>query len=381
MMIKNNIAHLVTPYLFLNGSWVYNQIIGVSDVNQYVFTQKKANLGQYPLEDIISCEDLNVFKRIINKVYRKVYDNYGLFLNSEIKRYNIDLFHAHMGFEAARWLKMIVKSKKPLITSFYGQDVSKLGKEKYWLTRYKSLFDYGTVFLAEGHYLKKQLVEIGCPENKIIVQKLGIPIADYPIKDYSISNNKIIILQVSAFREKKGIKYSFEALKLLNNDKIDFEFRLIGGADNEAVFNEYKNLIIQNGIQNKVKILGKVPHTDMIKEMANADIFLHPSVTASDGDNEGGVPVGIIEASAVGLPIVSSFHADIPEVVIDNVTGLLSKERDSTQLYKNLLKLIDNPDYRKKLGKAARKHMIDNYELCDQMIKLYKIYIKALEKQ
>ena len=380
-MRKNNIVHLVTPYLFHTGSWIYNQIIGVNEVNQFIFTQKKENLLQYPAEHIISCEDLNVIEKSLNILYRKITDNYGLFLFKEINKNKIDLFHAHMGFEGARWLKMVMKSKKPLITSFYGQDVSKLGKEEYWLKRYKPLFDYGNHFLAEGTNLKKQLVEIGCPENKIIIQKLGIPIADYPVKDYSISNKKIIILQVSTFREKKGIKYSFEALKLLNENKIDFEFRLIGGADDDKTFNRYKDLIIQNGIQDKVKLLGKVPHSEMIKEMAGADIFLHPSVTVADGDNEGGVPVGIIEASAVGLPIVSSYHADIPEVVIDNETGLLAKERDSMQLYKNLLKLINDYDFRKRLGINARKHMIKNYDLRDQLIKLSEIYLKTIDAQ
>jgi colanic acid/amylovoran biosynthesis glycosyltransferase len=376
---QSSIAHLVTPYLFHTGSWIYNQIINVREFKQFVFTQRKENLDQYPFENVISVEEFNLLKRSINKFYRKITDNYGLFFISEIKKYNIDLFHAHMGFEGARWIKMIIKSRKPLITSFYGQDVSKLGKTIYWLNRYKPLFDYGNYFLAEGPYLKKQLIDIGCPANKIIIQKLGIPIANYPVKDYSISNRKIIILQVSTFREKKGIKYSLEAIKLLKADSIDFEFRLIGDADTEKAFNEINDLITKYGIKDKVILLGKMSHSEMIGEMAAADIFLHPSVTASDGDNEGGIPVGIIEASAVGLPVVSSFHADIQEAIVNNVTGLLSSERDSNQIYKNLLILISDQKCRMQFGMAARDYIIRNYNLKDQLIKLIAIYIKAKE--
>jgi colanic acid/amylovoran biosynthesis glycosyltransferase len=373
-----NIAHLVTPYLFHTGSWIYNQIIGVNEVNHFVFTQKKENLEQYPLENVISIENFNLFKRFVNKIYRKITDNYGMFFIAKTTRYNIDIFHAHMGFEGARWLKMVMNSKKPLITSFYGQDVSKLGKQDYWLKRYKSLFEYGKFFLAEGPYLKKQLIDIGCPENKVIIQKLGISINQYPVKDYSIANKRMIILQVSTFREKKGIKYSLEAIKLLHEDKIDFEFRLIGGADNEKAYNEIQELILKNGIEDKVKLLGKMTHSEVIKEMVSADIFLHPSVTALDGDNEGGVPVGIIEASAVGLPVVSSYHADIPEVIINKVTGLLSTEKNSYQIYKNLLALINDQNCRMQFGIAAREHMIKNYNLRDQIIKLIEIYKKVI---
>jgi colanic acid/amylovoran biosynthesis glycosyltransferase len=120
-------------------------------------------------------------------------------------------------------------------------------------------------------------------------------------------------------------------------------------------------------------------HSEMIGEMAAADIFLHPSVTASDGDNEGGIPVGIIEASAVGLPVVSSFHADIQEAIVNNVTGLLSSERDSNQIYKNLLILISDQKCRMQFGMAARDYIIRNYNLKDQLIKLIAIYIKAKE--
>jgi colanic acid/amylovoran biosynthesis glycosyltransferase len=377
MKRQNNIVHLVTPFLFHTGSWIYNQIIGLREVNQFVFTQKKENLEQYPFPNIVSAEDFNLVKRRVNELYRKITDNYGLFFITETQRYNIDMFHAHMGFEGARWLKMVIKTKKPIITSFYGQDVSKLGKQDYWLNRYKPLFEYGKFFLAEGPYLKKQLIDIGCPENKIIIQKLGIPLDQYPVKDYSAARGRVIILQVSTFREKKGIKYSLEAIKLLHDDKIDFEFRLIGGADNEKAYNEIKEIIFNSGIADKVKLLGMMTHSEVIKEMVSADIFLHPSITAADGDNEGGVPVGIIEASAVGLPVVSSYHADIPEVVINNVSGLLSTEKDSYQIYKNLINLINDQNRRMKFGVAAREHMIKYYNLRDQITKLIEIYKKV----
>jgi colanic acid/amylovoran biosynthesis glycosyltransferase len=108
--------------------------------------------------------------------------------------------------------------------------------------------------------------------------------------------------------------------------------------------------------------------------MSSADIFLHPSVTGQDGDNEGGAPVCIIEASAVGLPVVSTLHADIPEVVIDEQTGFLVPERNSMLLAERIIRLIENPQLRMDFGKCGRTHIFKNYNLNTQLRNLENIY-------
>ena len=131
-----------------------------------------------------------------------------------VKELNPRLFHAHFGFEAARWLEFVEKTRLPLVTTFYGQDASKLGKVPAWRDRYTRLFGYGKRFLVEGTFLKKQLLDLGCSENKIIVQHLGIELNNYPLKSHNPGSKEgpIVILQVSTFREKKGIEYSLDAI-------------------------------------------------------------------------------------------------------------------------------------------------------------------------
>lgn len=368
----------MTPYLFHTGSWIYNQIVEVKDFNQFVFTRKKENLDQFYINNIISVEDFGFFRNVINKIYNRLTDQYGLFFNEYINTNNINLFHAHMGFEACRWLEMAQKNKLPLITTFYGQDVSKLGRINYWLARYKKLFDYGEKFLVEGPFLRKQLVKLGCPESKIIIQKLGVEVNKYELKKYNSHNSKIIITQVSTFREKKGIEYSLKALFLLKKEFKDFEYWLIGGWDKEEDLNRIKKIINKLSLEKEVIIMGKLPHKEMISKLSVSDIFLHPSVTALDGDNEGGAPVSIIEASAVGLPIISTFHADIPEVVINKVTGLLSVEKNCEHIYLNIMELIDKPELRISMGSKGRSHMDSNFNLLYQTKKLSEIYSKTI---
>ncbi len=378
MLDKKSIAHLVTPYLFHTGSWVYNQLMGVTTFNQYIFTQRKENVKQFPFPNIVCIEDFNFFKIFINRLYLKFENNYGLFFTQQIKKNKIELVHAHMGFEACRWLKFAKKNKLPLITSFYGLDVSKLGRIDYWLKRYKYLFEYGNYFLAEGSYLKKQLINIGCPEEKIIIQKLGIPLNKYPQVEFKREKREIKILQVSSFREKKGIEYSLKAIAILIKNFKNLKFTLIGGWDTDEDKIKIVDLINKLDINQFVELLGPKTHEETINEMINSDIFLHPSVTAKDGDNEGGAPVSIIEASAVCLPIISTFHADIPEVVLDGKSGFLVQEKNYEIIADKILELIENPDQRKNFGLFGRKHIEKNYNLDNQIKNLENIYKSLL---
>ncbi len=383
LLMKNKIVHLVTPYLFHTGSWIYSQIKGVRELEHFVFTQRRENIDQFPLENVFSIEDQHYLKQLINKINRKFFDEYGLFFKKYIHQIKPDLFHAHMGFEAVRWLNFIKKIKLPLVTTFYGQDVSKLGKIPYWLNKYQDLFEYGALFLAEGPYLKQQLVNLGCPEEKVVVQKLGVNIENYPPKQYleKTPNSKFVILQVSTFREKKGIEYSLEAISKLRENNYSIEFRLIGAGDSLEVEQKLVDLAKKLGIEDNVKFLGKKSHRETIEEMTKSDIFLHPSVTAEDGDNEGGSPVGITEAAAVGLPVISTLHADIPSVVINGVSGFLVEERNSKFLAEKIEFLINNSSILKDFGNSARNHIINNFNQSLLIKSLENIYNRTIEKK
>ncbi len=373
---KPVVIHLVTPYLFHTGSWVYSQLTGIEKFSNVVFTQRKENLESFPFQNLISPEDFGLFKEITNKIYRRMTDNYGLYFGDIARGIGPRLFHAHMGFEGARWLRFVKQTHNPLITTFYGLDVSQLGQLKTWRNRYEILFDYGTAFLAEGTFLKKQLVGLGCPADKIIVQHLGVSVTDYPkrINNKKGTNSRIVILQAATFREKKGIEYSLRAIAQVAKEEPNIEYRLIGRGDSVDADRAIMTLIEKLGISRYVKLLGSATHRATIEQMLDADIFLQPSVTASNGDNEGGAPVSIIEASAVELPIVSTLHADIPEVVKNEETGFLVPERDSTALAEKLLELIHAPDKRQLFGRCGKRHILAEYNLPLQIKKLEDIY-------
>ena len=92
-----------------------------------------------------------------------------------------------------------------------------------------------------------------------------------------------------------------------------------------------------------------------------------PSITAQNGDTEGGAPVAILEAQATGLPVISSYHADIPEVVVDGKSALLAPEKDVETLAKHLEYLVEHPDVWGRMGQAGREHVEEEYDVMVQV--------------
>jgi colanic acid/amylovoran biosynthesis glycosyltransferase len=115
----------------------------------------------------------------------------------------------------------------------------------------------------------------------------------------------------------------------------------------------------------------------LIKQYYNHDIFISPSLVAQDGDTEGGAPVTLLEASATGMPVLSTFHCDIPEVVINSQSGYLVPEGDVDALVDRLRDLINNPDRRLEFGEYGRAHMQKNHNL-RQKVKQMSAYYSSL---
>lgn len=194
-----------------------------------------------------------------------------------------------------------------------------------------------------------------------------------------IRNQNLLFCKSLLLEKKKGIEYSLEAISILKKRNYNIEFRLIGAGDNQESEDNLRRIVKQLKIEDVVKFIGKKAHKETIAEMNKSDIFLHPSVTAKDGDNEGGAPVGIIEASAVGLPVVSTLHADIPEVIVNNRTGYLVEERNSKALADKIVELMNNQEKNSAFGKAGREHIINEYDINILMSKLKNIYMSLVE--
>lgn len=382
--MKTVLHYKAGPYLLITETWIYGQIKNLKRYQPIVYTAKTQNLDIYPTVEIRSLElkdglgDLTTF---FNKGCNKLFNFYPSFVFSLIKD-RPHLVHAHFGPSGYGFLKLKSIFKLPLITSFYGYDLSMVPyQNSKWKLRYRKLFKEGDCFLVEGHYMKKCLTELGCPGEKIIVQHLGIDLKRIKfVPRKPETSGKICVLIAGSFVEKKGIPYAIEAFGRVRQayPRLKLELTIIGdsaGAPREEKEKEKILMTVKKyELNDCVKVMGYQPYSVFLREVERYHIFLSPSVHAGDGDTEGGVPVSIIEASASGMPILSTNHCDIPEAVIDGKSGYLVPERNVDALTEKLEFLVSNPSIWGKMGEKGRKHIENHYNITTQVERLEKTY-------
>ena len=373
------VAHSVKSYLFRTGSWIYSQISTLKRYQPLVITTQKRNLDIFPLDKIYSLSDLTAPNRFFQKQYSTLTGlSYPFFLN-RLKKNRAAILHSHFGNRGYFDLPLKRKLGIPQVTTFYGHDVSLLPQEDRWKTRLQTLFQYGDRILAEGHYMKKTLLGLGCPDDKVTVQHLGVDLEKIPFIPRTLNDHQTVkILIAGTFREKKGITYALEAFAKLAHNYSNVAVTLVGDAGRSQREVNYKKeitaLIGNRNIAHKVTYLGFLPYPAFIEEAKNNHIFLSPSIHPSDGETEGGAPVALIEMSAYGMPIVSTFHCDIPEVVIDGESGFLVPEKDTDGLAERLEHLINHPELWEIMGRAGRKHIEEEFNIVTQATRLEAIY-------
>lgn len=387
--MRNIIHYKYGSYLPLTENWIYSQINNLSQYTPIFYSHSTENLDVFPLNKIRSLDKFKLRDKDISVFINKFNQVFGI--NPAFLFYlKIDqplLIHAHFGNSGYYFLQLKKKFKIPLITTFYGYDINRLPyEEPKWGERYKILFKEGDLFLVEGNYMKKSLIDMGCKESKIIVQHLGVDLDKIKFVSRKLEvNQDIKILISSSFREKKGIPYAVEAFGIIKKKypELNIKLTIIGDAGDNFKDKEEKRKILKIiekfDLENSIHLLGYQPHSVFLHELYKHHIFLHPSIHASDGDSEGGSPVSITEASASGMPIISTMHCDIPEVVLNEKSGFLVPEKDTNSLAEKLEFLIFNYKMWAQMGEIGRKHIEEEYNLKKQIINLENVYGQVLK--
>ncbi len=280
-----------------------------------------------------------------------------------LQRRRARLIHAHYG--PVGWWALPLKRalQIPLVTNFYGYDMAPELTEEGpdWPRRRQELFNEGDLFLVEGPFMQQRLIELGCPPEKIQIQRIAIKVREMPFRTRKPrADGKVVILFAGRFYEKKGLLYALQAVRDVWRSGRNMEFRIIGDG---PLAPQVRTFVKEQGLEGCVRVSGFLNYQDYLQEMQGADIFLHPSVTTADGDSEGGAPTTILEAQALGMPVVSTYHADIPHVVVPGKSALLVPERDSEALSRALIYLLDHPESWENMGRAGRAYMEMNHDI------------------
>src|SRR3989304_4607823 len=297
------------------------------------------------------------------------------FLNEKAKK-SYDIIHANYGSNGL--IGVILKErgiiKGKLITSFYGYDMSSFIREK-GENVYKKLFKHGDLFLPIVDFWKEKLVDMDCSKDKIVVHRIGINVDEFKFKERKLGCDGVKIITIARLAEKKGLEYSIKAVANLirTNLGLKIEYIIIGEG---PLRKNLENLLLEEGMNNNIKLLGRMNQSEIKYYMDDADIFILSSVTALDGDTEG-TPTVLMEAQACGLPVVSTRHSGIPEVVLDGKSGFLVPERDVDALSEKLDYLFRHPEQWPDMGRYGRKFVEERYDIQKLNQRLVKIY-KAL---
>lgn len=379
------VAQATLIYFRLSENWIHTQLENLTGWESIVFTNEKENLDTVDWKPSVfsRTERLPLPVRVADSLAMWMIGFYPSFYY-KAKKENINLVHAHFGPMGYLCSGLAQRLDIPLVTTFYGYDASMLPlQEPEWQEKYTTLFRRGSRFLVEGPAMKQKLATLGCPSEKITVHHLGIETGKYePRSEYS-SQKEINALMVGRFVEKKGFIYGLKAFHKFRERGGQGTLTIVGDSgemsSSEKIKKELLEYVEKYELGDSVDFAGIIPLEQLRQEYYNYNVFLAPSVEAENGDNEGGAPVTIIEASATGMPVIGSRHGDIPEVVKDNETGLLADEKDIETLTEHFLKICDNPELREELGRNGSKHIRENYNATKQGERLAQIYRDCLE--
>jgi|GEM_PF-541409 len=280
-----------------------------------------------------------------------------LSINNIEEPLDVAAFHVHYGPNFNLLEPLFKKYSQFVLVSFHGYDASRYFKENGDKC-YNYLFERANLITTPSEYMKKELVNRGCRENKVRIHRYGIELELFKPGTEKKNDDKVVFLTVGRFVEKKGIEYSLKAFAAIYGS-INAEYRIVGEGKLENI---YRSIIAEYGLKDKIIFTGPKNKDEVVEEMKAADIFVLTSVTASDGDCEG-VPVSLTEAHAAGLPVISTFHAGIPELVIDGETGFLSEERDVEETAKNMLLLAKDVKLRKQFALKARQRVENEFDI------------------
>lgn len=342
-----------------------------------VFTERRINAHRFPYNDVVA---LNQSAPALQLPHYWLTNRSSLF-DSQLRRRNFSLIHAHFGTSGVRALPYALRHRLPLITSFHGKDFAILfgglsGLPWHWHYRAygKRLLERCTLLLAASGALRNALVKEGCREEKIELFQLGIDLTKFSRKRKL--EKRLHVVMVGRLVEKKGFKYALRAIGELGALRSQIRVTVIGSGPRNR---ELQRLTSQLGLTNIVTFLGALQHASVAEVISDADIIMAPSVTTRLGDQDSGI-IAVKEAAASAVPCIGTLHGGLPEIVEHGRTGFLVNERDVAGLCRHLRELLASRDLRDAMGEAARRKMLAEYDIRTANDRLEAIYDRVIRQ-
>ena len=375
--------HDVNVWLPRTNTWLYNEVIALGgDWQASVVTNRLENRDEFPFEYVYSLRD-NVSRprwAIESFLRRTGLTTHAPSITRHCRALGAQLLHSHFASIGWRNLRLARRLAIPHVVTFYGFDVTQLPRQQAWRRRYAQMFAEVTRVLCEGEHMAAEVARLGCDPAKISVHRLGVRLDDLPFAERTGTAGPVRFLMAGSFREKKGLTDGMLALAELAGRRpdVDWQLTIVGGPGvsplGESIARELRNIAQRHDVADRVTYPGFLSHAELTATAADHDVFLCPSVTAPDGDTEGGAPVVMIEMAAMGMPVAATAHCDMPGVLAPRNREMLVDEHDVAALGNALEWLVDHRDAWAAIGRENRAHCEAQFDHRVQGRRLAQVY-------
>jgi colanic acid/amylovoran biosynthesis glycosyltransferase len=271
----------------------------------------------------------------------------------------------------AEWIK-----QRKMVVALRGHDITN-NEVKNDPTIYQKLFNEADLFLPVCHYFKNIAIGLGCHPDKVIVHHSAIDCSLFFFrKKKRRKHEKIHLVSVCRLVEKKGLDIALQAIAQISKKYKNVHFTIVGSGRLRA---SLELLVKKLGIKDKVSFFGWATQAQIVNILDKSHIFLLPSITASNGDEEG-IANALKEAMAMGVVAVATRHAGNSELIEDGISGFLVSQKNSKELARKIKYVIDHPEICKSMGRVARKKIEDEFETKKSIKELEQIFYQLIEQ-
>lgn len=295
-------------------------------------------------------------------------------LRKYLKAHNIQAVLTEFGPTAAVLFKACAKINIPIIAHFHGRDAYHYDTIRTYKDLYHQMFLVAETVISVSEDMKDQLVNLGCPKTKVLVNPCG-PNNAFDI-NIDVVKNKPILVSTGRFVEKKAPLITIKAFAKAKKKCPDLEMIMLADG---PLWDDAKTLAKELKLENHISFTGPVNSEHVMEYLKNARAFVQHSVRSADGDSEG-TPVSILEAMLMGLPVISTRHAGIIDISIEGKTALLTNEHDVDKMADYMVFVANEPEKAASIGKAAKLHVKQHFSMDIHIERLNTIIRNAIQK-
>jgi glycosyltransferase involved in cell wall biosynthesis len=241
----------------------------------------------------------------------------------------------------------------------------------------RQMLDAVKLVLVRSDSLRRAVIGLGCDEKKIEIQRTGIPLDEFPFRErnFVAAATEWRFVQAGRLIEKKGLPVTLRAFAVFLGRHPNANLTIAGEG---LLLGQLQNLARELNIDGRVWFTGFISQEQLRGIYYASHIFLHPSQTGHDGNQEG-IPNSMLEAMASGLPVFATRHGGIPEAIENGVSGVLVTERDHEKFAAALLDAAKDSGFLSRIARTGAEIVRKNFNLRAQAQRLEETYLRIIQ--